>query len=175
MISTSDGCYRHFLELQGLDGDGDPDLVGLFAYALVERDRIDWIDHRKANGFDEPSVDEIQAWYRGKPPSFFDEKLRGAATRFDLYARGYLAEDMDAAKKVGARDAFGTLPADVRTSKVEILAAIEAAKDTSPHWWRGGFQGAFGNVIFLVLAIFLLWLLAQPSDVLGWVRTHFHL
>ena len=170
MISTSDECYRHFLKVKGLDGDGDPDLVGLFAYALVERERIDWIDHREAHGLGAPSLQVIQDWYGQKPQSFFDEKLKQAAARFDLYARGYLSDDMDAARRAGAQEAGGSLQADVQASKTAILGAIESVKDKSGHWWRGGFQGAFGNVIFAVLAVFLLWLFAHPADLINWAR-----
>ena len=173
MISTSDECYRHFLEAKGLDADGDPDLVGLFAFALVERERIGWIDHRIAHDRGEPTGAEIQDWYSQKPDSSFDEKLKAAVSRFDLYARGYLADDLDSAREAGAMEAFGAIPAEVEASRIAILAAITAAKDTSRHWWRGGFQGAFGNLIFAVLVALLLWVLAHQIDVLAWLRAQF--
>lgn len=175
MISTSDECYRHFLKIKGLDGDGDPDLVGLFAYALVERERIDWIDHRETHGLGEPSLEAIREWYGQKPQSFFDEKLKQAASRFDLYARGYLVDDIEAAKAASARAAVGNLADEVALSKTEILSAIDGAKDKGGHWWRGGFQGAFGNLLFAIGVLAFLWLVAHPADLIAWGRTTFHL
>ncbi len=169
-ILTSDECYRHFLKLNGLDGDGDPDLVGLFAFALVERERLDWIDYREKEGTGEPTTDAIQAWYGQKPPAYFDEKLKQAVTRFDLYARGYLADDIEAAKKVGAQDAVRSLRADVNGSRTTIVKAIKEAQDQSGHWWRGMTQGALGNVMFAVFVVGALWLAAHNTDLVAWAK-----
>jgi hypothetical protein len=170
MISTTDDCYRHFLKLKGLDGDGDPDLVGLFGFSLVERERLEWIDHCKQEGMGDPTIEAIQAWYGQKPASYFDEKLKQAVTRFDLYARGYLADDIEAAKRAGAQEAVGSLRADVTTSKTAIVTAIGSAQDKGGHWWRGSAQGALGNLMFAIVVIGIFWVTAHNTDLIAWGR-----
>jgi hypothetical protein len=45
--------------------------VGLFAFSLVEKARMEWLAHsRNANNV-EPSEHQIAEWYKGKPEEYF--------------------------------------------------------------------------------------------------------
>ena len=153
-LETSDDCYRHFLQLRGFDGDGDPDLIGLFAYALVERDRLDWIDHCAREGMPAPRVEDIRVWFSQKPQSYFEDKLKQAETRFDLYSRGYLADEIETGKKSAVDQAIGGLRADLADG----------------HWLRSIAQGVFGNFAFAILLVLLVVIAAKDPSAVAWMR-----
>ena len=69
-VRNPEGVYRKYLDRFGVDGDGDPDAIALFTFALVERDRFDWLEHhRSEHGGIDPSEQAIEQWFESKPES----------------------------------------------------------------------------------------------------------
>ncbi len=83
-IKNSEEAFNLFREKFGLDADGDMHAVGLFAYSLVEKDRIDWMEHFRRTHSSEPTEHQIAEWYSAKPESYFDQ-----VSRFGLHTTGH--------------------------------------------------------------------------------------
>lgn len=74
-LRSPEEVYNCYIEEYGYDGDGDPDAVGLFAYALVEKDRLEWMAHHKEQHNNTPPTGkEIEEWYLSKPSSVLQRK-----------------------------------------------------------------------------------------------------
>ena len=56
VIKSSEDVFSLFKEKFGVDGDGDMDAVGLFAYSLVEKERFEWMEYCRRIHGSEPTV-----------------------------------------------------------------------------------------------------------------------
>jgi hypothetical protein len=142
---------RYYRDRRGLDADGDPDAIALFAFALVENDRLDWVDHYRANHNNvDPSPDQVAEWYRGKPESYFRDKERYAESWYATFARGLLRDEIEAGKQNAIRDALGDL------------------RRFWPGFWTGNLVGLTSNLIFtLVVVMFVAVITTDFSFIAG--------
>ena len=96
---NAEEVYNRYIAEYGYDGDGDPNAIGLFSYALVERDKYEWISHFRAqNGNSDPTTSDIEHWFLSKPQSYFKEKSERAHLWYTEFSRGLLKDEMDEAK-----------------------------------------------------------------------------
>lgn len=70
-FTSSDEVLRYYAAKFGEDADGDMHAIGLFAYSLVEKDRVEWVEHMvKTTGLT-PGHDAIESWFKAKLESYF--------------------------------------------------------------------------------------------------------
>jgi hypothetical protein len=104
-LSGPEDVYNKFIASRGYDADGDPEAVALFAFALVEKDKFEWISHRrKENAGNSPSEAEILTWYQDKPDGYFREKEIVAINWYMSFARILLRQEIDQEKFVAIKD-----------------------------------------------------------------------
>ena len=152
-LSSSDEVLRHYRDSRGLDADGDPDAIALFAFALVENDRIDWVDHYRTNNDDrDPSSDQVAEWYRGKPESYFRDKERYAEEWYAAFARGLLRDEIEAGKQNAVRDALGDL------------------RRFWPGFWSGNLVGLTSNVVFTLLVVMFVAFITTDFSFIAWAK-----
>lgn len=146
-VKGPEEVYKKYIERFGVDGDGDPDAVALFTFALVERDKFDWMEHyRKENGGAGPTDAQVAQWYADKPDSYFEEKYRQALTWYKAFARALLKDEIEEgerqaiARYIGNR--LGFLPqlfistvANVIFMLIVGLIAVFVFTDFSPIEW----------------------------------------
>ena len=98
-LNGPEAVYYRFIDTRGYDADGDPEAVALFAFALVERDKFEWISHRRREDDGAgPSDDEVEKWYKDKPERYFQEKERIAIEWYMSFARVLLNEEFERAR-----------------------------------------------------------------------------
>ena len=108
-IKGPEEVYNRFIEEYGYDGDGDPSAIALFAYALVEKDKYEWMaHHRTENNGSEPTATGVEQWFLSKPQAYFIEKSRIAVNWYTAFARNLLKEDIEQVKLETIRDYVGT-------------------------------------------------------------------
>jgi len=156
-LSSSDEVFHFSRDRRGVDTDGDTDAIALFAYALVEQDRIDWCDHYRINhdGL-APTSDQTAEWYRGKPESYFIDRERTAENWYAQFARWYLREEMDDEKQAA------------------INAAIGNVGRFWPNFWSGNLVGITSNLIFAVLVVLLVAVITTDFSLIDWAKRLFH-
>src|SRR5580658_893710 len=87
--------YNRYIYYFGLDGDGDPNAVALFAFSLVERDKYDWIVHHRSEHNDiPPTSGQIEQWYSMKPDSYFSDRAEKAEWWYKAFARNLLEDEI---------------------------------------------------------------------------------
>jgi hypothetical protein len=155
-VSSSDDAFRHFREKRGVDGDGDMDAIALFSYALVELDRIDWIDHFK-NSRDghAPSAEQTREWFEAKPESYFREKEDRAETWYAGFARWYLRDEIEEGKSEAIRLSIGNL-----------------AKFW-PSFWSGNLIGITSNIVFTALVVLFVAAITTDFSFIAWAKALF--
>lgn len=153
-ISNDEEVYRHYLDCFGLDGDGDPNAIALFTYALVEKDKYEWMSHyRNLNNNAMPSAVEIEKWFINKPESYFDEKSKLAMNWYRAFARSLLAEEIEDAKRDAIKEYIG---------------------EKLKFWPQLG-QSLASNIIFIILLGALAAYVAADFSPIAWMREHvFH-
>jgi hypothetical protein len=151
-VKCPEEVYRKYLDRFGFDGDGDPDAIALFTFALVERDRFDWLEHhRSEHGGEEPTLEAVEQWYQSKPESFFDEKYRFALSWYTAFARNLL--------------------------KAEIVQsnqdAVKSYFNEKLSFWSQIWSGLVGNVLFLIVLGLLSFSILSDFSAISWVKLHF--
>ncbi len=108
-VNGPEEVYNRFISEAGYDEDGDPDAIALFSYALVEKDKYDWIaHHRKENGEASPSDADVESWFRSKPDSYFKEKQNFALSWYRSFARSLLDDEIEWKKKEAVKEYIGS-------------------------------------------------------------------
>jgi hypothetical protein len=136
-----------------VDADGDTDAIALFAYALVEQDRVDWVAHYIANHDNiAPTPDQTVEWYRGKPESYFLDRERTAENWYAEFARWYLREEIDDQKQAAINTAVGNLGR------------------FWPAFWNGNLVGVTSNIIFTVLVVLFVATITTDFSFIAWAK-----
>jgi hypothetical protein len=153
-VKTAEEVYKKYLARLGTDSDGDPDAIALFTYALVERDKYDWIEHhRNENDGASPSNEDIEKWFVSKPDTYFDEKYRNALWWYKAFARSLLAEET----KESRLDAIRTYVGDKLSFLPQLLISLAC------------------NFIFVLLLGAIAVYIFMDFSPIAWVKTHvFH-
>ena len=150
-LRSPEEVFSRFIDQYGYDDDGDPHALCLFAYALVERDRFDWVQHiKEQNGGSAPTQDDITSWYASKPESYFRDKSQTAISWYWSFARALLADDIEAAKKQAVQEYIG--------KKLQFL----------PQLWISLCCNA---VFVLLIGAMAMYVFADFSPI-AWVREH---
>ncbi len=68
---SSEEVFRHLRDRYEVDSDGNMNAIALFAYALIEKDRVDWSEHMASLTGVPPDHGQIEDWFRSKPDSYF--------------------------------------------------------------------------------------------------------
>jgi len=151
-VKCPEEVYRKYLDRFGFDGDGDPDAVALFTFALVERDRFDWLEHhRSEHDGAEPTVAAIEEWYQSKPETFFDEKFRLALGWYTAFARILLKDEIEKSNQDAVKSYF----------------------NNKLSFWSQIWSGLVGNVLFLVVLGLLSMSILSDFSAESWVKQHF--
>jgi hypothetical protein len=152
-LSSSDDVFRHFLKKRGVDADGDMDAIALFAYALVEKDRIDWVDHFKAmHDGTYPSAGHVIEWFRAKPESYLDEKEGLAVNWYTAFSRSLLSDEIEDAKNEAIRETIGNL------------------QRFWPTFWSGNFIGITSNIAFAFLLVGFVMVITTDFSFIAWAK-----
>jgi hypothetical protein len=152
IIDSSEKVLLLFKEKFGLDGDGDMDAVGLFAFSLVEKERMEWMEHIRNVHGQEPTAQQISQWYQDKPDTYFVEIGKSAYRWFYGFSRALLAEEIDSGKKEAIRDALG---------------------DLGKFWhdfWRGNLVGLTSNLFFAFLVVVFVAYIASDFSFVAWAK-----
>jgi hypothetical protein len=152
-FSSSDEVFRHFREKRGLDADGDTDAIALFAYALVEHDRIDWVDHfRDTHEGHEPALEQTAEWFQAKPESYFRDKEIAAENWYAAFARWYLRDEIEEQKNEAVRDTVGNLAR------------------FWPTFWSGNLVGITSNIVFTLLVVLFVAAITTDFSFIAWAK-----
>lgn len=155
-ITCAEDVYRQLVE--------EPEegwLYGLVAFAVVEEQRIEWMNHVKEHEGEVPNAEEIRLWYERQPEgvllrakgtaenalqNYSDEVLQEVleAERRDV-SDGIIVSEVRMARKIlpqfGINVAGGFVSAFLFAAVLTILAVI-VLKDISPVQLG---NGLFGN------------------------------
>ncbi|MDR3534315.1 MAG: hypothetical protein P4L90_27605 [Rhodopila sp.] len=144
--------YRHFIGSFGFDEDGDPYALGLFSFALVEKDKFDWIEHRRCecDGI-APAAAEIEHWYADKPGSYFEDKGRQALDWYSDFARNLLHDEIEAQKQEAIQAYIG--------DRLKFMPQL--------------YNNLTANFMFLFLIGLITLFVLNDFSPVAWVRHHF--
>ena len=124
-------------------------LHGLVAFAIIEEQRIEWIQHRKKLSGAEPSPEEVQPWYEQLPEGALQRAKSEAERALQVYSEDVFDETYDAEVAEQVEDFKKSL----------IVAEIRKLG----HFWPqfgvnviGGFVGALVLAVFLAVVAFLV-------------------
>jgi hypothetical protein len=150
-LRDPEAVYSHFIEQFGYDGDGEPNAIALFAFALVEREKFDWLCHYRAeNAAADPTPAEMQAWYANKPAPYFKEKGETAIWWYKAVARSLLVDEMEAARKSAVKEYIGD----------------------RLKFWPQLWVSLCCNVVFIALLGALAMYVVADFSPIAWVKTH---
>jgi fatty acid desaturase len=130
--------------------ESTPHEVNLLAFAMFANDRDEWIKHFEAQNGQAPTQDQVNAWTADITDYRFQQMRNEAATFFDVAARAYMQEEMQAAR--------------MSVLESEIIARVSAAG----NFWRQLFI-ALGTAILapviigLVIAAYLAYNHSFPA------------
>jgi hypothetical protein len=150
-VKNPEEVYRKYLDRFGLDGDGDPDALALFTFALVERDKFDWLEHHRCeHGGADPAPHIVEQWYASKPESYFEDKFRQALGWYTSFARVLLKDEIEKSNQDAIRLYVG---------------------DKLKFWPQIG-TGLVGNILFLCVLGILSAAIFTDFSPIAWVRRH---
>lgn len=152
-LSSSEEVFRYLRDRRGVDADGDTDAIALFTYALVEHDRIDWVDHFRANHTDtDPTPDQVVEWFRGKPERYFLDKEKQAQEWHAGFARWLLRDEIDDDKQTAVHEALGALGR------------------FWPTFWNGNLAGITSNILFTLLVVLFVAMITTDFSFIAWAK-----
>jgi hypothetical protein len=151
-IKSSEEAFNLFKEKFGLDPDGDMHAVGLFAYSLVEKDRIDWMEHFRTTHSSEPTEHQIAEWYSAKPESYFDQVSRFAYQWFYSFSRILLQDEIENEKQQAIKDTIGDIG------------------KFWPGFWLGNLTGITSNLVFTLLVILFVVYVTSDFSIIAWTK-----
>jgi hypothetical protein len=151
-LKSSEEVFNLFKEKFGLDPDGDMHAVGLFAFSLVEKDRIEWMAHfRKIHG-SEPNEKQIAEWYQAKPDAYFDQIRKFAYQWLYSFSRALLADEIEETKKQAIKDTIGDLG------------------KFWPEFWTGNLVGLTSNLVFTLLVVIFVVYITSDFSFIAWTK-----
>ncbi len=159
-LERSNDAFLFLTERRGLDGDGETDAIGLFTYALVERERIEWETHRASQGLPPPDSPETRAWFADKPETYFTDKLRRGEEWFADFARAYLKDEIEADRERTVQDAVAGLRTDIASSQSAITGHIDI-RTKGKGWGVNITSGLVANFIFAFIVAVLFFVAAN--------------
>ena len=151
-LKSSEEVFKLFKEKYGLDADGDMDAVGLFAYSLVEKDRMDWIEHFRDTHGSEPSEDQIKEWFLNKPAAYFEQIGQTAYRWFYSFARLLLRDEIEESKRLAVKNAVGDLG------------------KFWPGFWTGNLIGLTSNLAFTLLVVLFVIFITSDFSFIAWTK-----
>jgi hypothetical protein len=129
------------------------DAIALFAYAIVEQDRIDWIEHFKnAHEGRMPSAEQAREWFEAKPESYFREKEDRAEAWYAGFARWYLRDEIEEGKNEAIRISIGNLAR------------------FWPSFWSGNLIGLTSNIVFTALVVLFVAAITTDFSFIAWAK-----
>ena len=146
-ISNSEDVYQHHVE------DSDDDwLLGLVAFAVVEEQRIEWMQHYENTNETSPTADDITKWYQQQPDGVL---LRAKGTAENALA-AFCDEAIDEAVQVERE----------KTLESAILSEIRLLRRFWPHFSANVLSGVISAILFAaILVIVALFLINDISPV----------
>jgi hypothetical protein len=151
-LTSSDDAFRYFRDRRGVDTDGDTDAIALFAFALVEQDRIDWVEHFRTDHDAGPTTEQVVEWYRGKPESYFRDKERTAEVWYASFARWYLRDEISAEQQKA------------------IHAVVGDLGKFWPTFWNGNLTGITSNIFFAILVVAFVYIITTDFSFIAWTK-----
>src|SRR5947209_17614879 len=129
-LKCSEDVFLLFKDKYGLDSDGDIHAVGLFAFSLVEKERMEWLAHVRSDTGTEPTEAQIADWYKSKPDEYFEEIGKTANRWFYAFSRILLSDEIEDGKREAIKEAVGELG------------------KFWPNFWVGNLVGLTSNLVF---------------------------
>src|SRR5882672_9737983 len=151
-IRSSEDVFLSFKEKFGLDGDGDMNAVGLFAFSLVEKDRMEWMAHIRETHGAEPTEHQIAEWYRSKPETYFEEIGKSAFRWFYSFARILLEDEINDIKKLAIKETIGDVG------------------KFWPNFWIGNLVGLTSNLVFTLLIVMFVVFITSDFSFIAWTK-----
>lgn len=167
--TCSDDVFQFLVEQRGVDGDGETDLIALFAYALVEQDRIQWASHRRDQGQAIVDTKDVEQWFSDKPEAYFQDKLRRGEEWFTNFARAYLRDEVEADRERAVQQAVGALRSDIINARDKVVNRIDS-RTRSKGWSVNIASGLISNFIFAIVIAVLFFTTINKltfADVVG--------
>src|SRR5712691_5131739 len=134
-VRNSEEVFKLFRDQFGVDGDGDMNAVGIFAYGLVEKDRFEWMAHFREVHTAEPTQHQIDEWFSNKPSTYFEQIGKFAYQWYYSFAQELLKDEIEESKKAAIKDTIGDLG------------------KFWPAFWSGNLVGITSNLAFTLLVI----------------------
>jgi hypothetical protein len=151
-IENSEQVFLLFKEKFGLDGDGDMHAVGLFAFSLVEKERMEWLAHCRNTSDVEPTERQIAEWYKGKPEEYFEEIGKSAYRWFYAFSRILLADETETIKSNAIKEAVGDVG------------------KFWPNFWAGNLVGLTSNLLFTFLVVMFVLFITSDFSFINWTK-----
>lgn len=145
MASKSEDVYREFIN--------DPETSWLFAlvsFAIIEEQRIEWMDHFTEHNGQAPTSEEIQNWYEQQPPNVLLRAKGTAENALLLYSDEVLDEVLETERR------------DVAESV--IVSEIRLANKFWPSFGIHVAAGVFSAFIFALLLAILAFIILSDSS-----------
>ena len=140
-ISNSKDIYQNLVEESEEDW-----LLGLLAFAIIEEQRIEWMQHHSNNVGAEPTTEEISNWYRQQPDGVF---LRAKGDAQNVLA-AFCSEVTDEAVQAEREKMFESA----------VLDEVRSLRKFWPQFSINVLSGIVSAIVFaailVVIALFLL-------------------
>jgi len=112
--------------------------IALFAYALIEKDLVDWSEHMACVSGVPPDHSQVEDWIRSKPDSHFSSIEQLASRWFYGFSVSLLNEHIEGEKKTAIAEALGNLG------------------KFWPGFWVGNLVGLTSNIASTLLVVLLV-------------------
>jgi hypothetical protein len=133
------------------------DAIALFAYALIEKDRVDWSEHMASISGALPDQGQIEDWFRSKPDSYFSSIEDLADRWFFGFAVNLLRGHIEDEKKKAIAEALGNLG------------------KFWPGFWVGNLVGLTSNIAFTLLVVLFVVFVDSDFSFIAWTKKVFGL
>lgn len=151
-FSNSHDLYRKLVEESEEDW-----LYGLVAFAIIEEERIEWVQHYEKNNDSTPSAEQIQNWYEQKPESVL------------LRAKG----DAESALATHSAITVDQALEDKREELLEstVIAEIRTVRRFWPQFGVSMIGGLSSALLFAALLIVMYWIATADVSPLDLVNS----
>jgi len=162
MPANDRDVYAYFSSRSG----NSPEVVAL-AYAGFAKSKYDWVAHLEERNGMPPSSAEIDRWIAELPDSRLQGILEDAVDLFDLAARAYMAEALDAADAKARDDA---IVREVTANNAAVLALVEKVTGFKSTLWPNLFIGVGASFVFSLVIILAGLIFNRDPSPFGWFR-----
>lgn len=152
VVRSSEEVFLFYKQKYGLDDDGDVHAVALFAFSVVENERMDWMAHAREMRNADPTEHQISEWYASKPQSYFDEIGKGASLWLHGFAKILLADEIERSKRQAVKDEIGQLGR------------------FWPQFWIGNLVGVTSNIFFALLIVLFVIYIGSDFSFIAWAK-----